>query len=87
MKTLFRAAVAALSLASISPAVAGDGEGTIANTQFTEVTGVVAELPVANASLTAAAQDREPTHAFATHSNHVISLFPPYDGNDGGGDK
>jgi hypothetical protein len=84
MRTLLHAAIAALSIASISPAIAGEGEGTIANTQFTELPGVVAQTAVANASLTAVAQGRDPASAFITQSNHVVSLFPAYDHNDGG---
>lgn len=84
MRTLFHAAIAALSVASISPAIAGEGEGTIANTQFTELPGVVAQAPEANASLMAAAQVRDPASAFITQSNHIVSLFPDYDHNDGG---
>ena len=83
MRTLFRAAFAALSVASVSPALAGEGEGTVANTQFT-LEGGVAQRPVARASLTVA-QDRDSANAFATQSNHIVSLFPPHDGNDGGG--
>jgi hypothetical protein len=82
MRTLFRAAIAALSIASVSPAIAGEGEGTVANTQFT-LEGVVAQRPVASASLPVA-QDRDPANDYATQSNQVVSLFPPHDGNDGG---
>ena len=85
MRTLLSAAIAALSVASISPAIAGEGEGTIANTQFTELVGVVAKEPVASASQMAVAQKRNSTNDYATQSNGVVSLFPPYDGNDGGG--
>lgn len=85
MKTLFGAAIAALSVASISPAIAGEGEGTIANTQFTELAGVVAQAPAPSASLMAAVQTRFSANDYATQSNHVVSLFQPYDGNDGGG--
>jgi hypothetical protein len=85
MRTLFRAAIAALSVASISPASAGEGEGTIANTQFTELAGVVAQEPMADAWLTAVAQDRGSPSILATQSNHVVSLFQLYDHNDGGG--
>ena len=84
MRTLLSAAIAALSVASISPAIAGEGEGTIANTQFTELAGVVAQAP-ASASLMSVAQSRRTANDYATQSNHVVSLFPPYDGNDGGG--
>jgi hypothetical protein len=83
MKTLFRAAIAALSIASISPAMAGEGEGTIANTQFT-LPGVVAQGPAASAPR-AVAPDSGSADNYATQSNHAVSLFPPHDGNDGGG--
>ena len=46
MKIMLRAAIAALSIASIGSAIAGEGEGTVANTQFTEVPGVVAQADV-----------------------------------------
>jgi hypothetical protein len=85
MRTLFRAAVAALSVASISPAIAGEGEGTIPNTQFTELSGVVAQGPRVDAWATAVAQDRGSPHVLATQSNHVVSVFQAYDHNDGGG--
>jgi hypothetical protein len=85
MRTLFRAAIAALSVASISPAIAGEGEGTIANTQFTELPGVVAPGPQADVWLTAVAQYRDSPNLLATQSDRVVSLFPAYDHNDGGG--
>jgi hypothetical protein len=85
MRTLFRAAIAALSVASISPAIAGEGEGTIANTQFTELPGVVAPGPQADVWLTAVAQYRGSPNLLATQSDRVVSLFPTYDHNDGGG--
>ena len=49
MKIMLRAAIAALSIASIGPALADGGEGTVANTQFTELPGVVAQAQVPNA--------------------------------------
>jgi hypothetical protein len=86
MRAFFRAAIAALSIASISPALAGEGEGTITNTQFTELPGVVAQGPAAADPWRAAvAQDRGSANTFTTQSNHVVSLFPVYDHNDGGG--
>ena len=85
MRTLLRAAIAALSVASISPAIAGEGEGTIANTQFTELPGVVAPRSLAGASLTAVVQDLRSPNVLATQSDPVVSLFPAYDHNDGGG--
>jgi hypothetical protein len=81
MKTLFVAAFTALSVASISPAVAGEGEATIANTQFT-----LMQVPVASASPIAVAQDRNSANTYFARSNSAVSLFPPHAGNDGGGD-
>jgi hypothetical protein len=48
MKTMFLAAAAALSL-GVGSAYADGGDGTIANTQFTELPGVVAQAEVPNA--------------------------------------
>jgi hypothetical protein len=87
MRTLFRAAIAALSVASISPAIAGEGEGTIANTQFTELAGVMAQRPVADAWPPAVAQAHGSAYVLATQSNHVVSLFALYDQNGGGGNE
>jgi hypothetical protein len=84
MRTLLHAAIAALSVASISPAIAGGGEGTSADTQSTELPGMAMQAP--NASLRTVAQDRAPTSSFTTQSDHTVSLFPPYNGNDGGVD-
>ena len=49
MKIMLRAAIAALSLASIGPALADGGESPAANTHFTELPGVVAQAQVPNA--------------------------------------
>ena len=49
MKIMLRAAFAALSIASIGTAYADGGDGPIANTQFTEIPGVIAQAPVRNA--------------------------------------
>lgn len=51
MRTLLRAAIAALSVTSIRQAIAGDGEGPIANPQFAQLVGVVAQVPVTSGSL------------------------------------
>ena len=48
MKTMILAAATLLSL-SAGVAYAGDGEGPAANTQFTELPGVVAQAQVPNA--------------------------------------
>jgi hypothetical protein len=42
MKIMLRAAIAALSIASIGPALADGGDGPAANTFFSELPGVIA---------------------------------------------
>ena len=64
MKIMLRAAIAALSIASIGPALADGGDGTIANTQFTELPGVVAQAQVPNAP--AYAQNGQQNHQMQT---------------------
>jgi hypothetical protein len=79
MKTLLvlRAATMVLSL-GIGSAYAGDGDGTIANTRFTEIPGVVALARMQNAPLMATARNGLATHAFVTRSQHEgVWLFPP----------
>lgn len=46
MRLLLRAALLAASIGSIGSAYAGDGEGPIPNTQFTEIPNVIAQAPV-----------------------------------------
>src|SRR4051794_24349594 len=69
MKILIRAAFAALSFASIGSAIAGEGEGTIANTRFTELPGMVAEAPAQNAPAVATAQNGQAVQAYVTKSS------------------
>ena len=45
MKIMLRAAIAALSFASIGSAYAGEIEGIQANTLFTQLPGVIAQAP------------------------------------------
>ena len=52
MKTMFLAAAAALSL-GVGSAYADSEGGQIANTQFTELPGVIAQPPVQNAPVVA----------------------------------
>jgi len=85
MKILIRAAMAALSIASIGSAYAGDGEGPAANTQFTEIPGVVAQAPVQNAPVFANAQNGQALHAYVARSSHGTWLFAP--DQNGGGDN
>jgi hypothetical protein len=68
MKIMLRAAIAALSFASIGTAYASEG-GPVANSFFTELPGVIAQAPVQNAPSVATAQsDQARTHVYATRS-------------------
>jgi hypothetical protein len=71
---MLRAAIAALSIASIGPAFAGDGDVPAANTFFTELPGVIAQAPVQNPSV-ATAQSGQATHILATQSNRGTWLY------------
>jgi len=84
MKNMFIAAIAVLGVAGISPAMAGDGEGTIGNSQFTQLSGVIAEAPMARAEVAEVAQDGAAAQAFVTQASYSVWLFPPH---DGGGDN
>jgi hypothetical protein len=81
MRTMLLAAAAALSL-GVGSAYADGGDGTIANTQFTELPGVVAQAQVPNApayaqngQTTQQAQNAQGAHS--TQSGHGPWLFPP----------
>jgi hypothetical protein len=65
MKIMLLAAAAALSF-GVGSAYAGEGEGTHANTQFTEIPREVARAPMPNAPAVATAQNRQATHVYAT---------------------
>ncbi len=80
MRTMLLAATAALSL-GIGAAYAGEGETPVANTQFTEIPGVVAQAPVQN-PVTVTAQSGQAVHAYVTNSNRGTWLFAP-NGNQG----
>ena len=77
MKTIILAAAAALTL-GIGSAYAGDGEGPVANTQFTEIPNVIAQAQVPKASAVAANQSRSGTALFVTHQQtvHVFGWNP-----------
>jgi hypothetical protein len=90
MKIMLRAAIAALSIASIGPALADGGEGTVANTRFTELPGVVAQAQVPNVPAYAQngqvqtrqaqngqTQNGQGVHTFVTQSSHGTWLFAP----------
>ena len=80
MKTMIIAAAAALSL-SMGVAYAESEGGQVANTQFTELPGVVSHAPVQNAPAVAPAQNGHAVHAYVANSSHGTWLFQPYQGN------
>jgi len=82
MKIMLRAALAALSLASIGPAFAESEGGPNSNTQFTEIPGVIAQAPAQNAPAVATArtQSGQAVQVYATQSGRGTWLFPPQDG-------
>ena len=57
MKIMLRAALAALSIANIGSAYADSEGGQIANTQFTEIPGFLAQASAQNAPAVATAQN------------------------------
>jgi len=84
MRIMLRAAMAALSFASIGPAFAGEGDGgTVANTFFTELPRVVAEAPVQNAPAVATAQNGQAVQTYITQSRRGTWLFAPNPNGDG----
>ena len=77
------AAATALSL-SMGVAYADSEGGQVANTQFTELAGVVSQVPVQSAPPIATAQNGQAVHAYVANSSRGTWLFQP-DANDGGG--
>jgi hypothetical protein len=79
MRTLILATAAVLSLGA-GAAYAGDGDGTAANTFFTQLPGVIAQAPVQQAPSAVArnqAGGGSPTAAFVTTQHSGTWLFPP----------
>lgn len=80
MRTMIFATAAVLALGAGS-AFAGEGEGTQANTLFTEIPGVVAQAPVQQPVPSAVAHNQTngapPVAAFVTNSNRGTWLFAP----------
>ena len=81
MRIMLRAALAAASIASIGSAYAGEGEAVAANTQFTEIPGVVAQAP-AQSSPVATAENGRAVPVYVTRSKQGTWLFAP-NGNAG----
>jgi hypothetical protein len=84
MKTLLvlRAATMVLSL-GIGTAYAGDG--TVANTLFSEILGVVPQAPMQTAPSVGTAQYGRAIHAYSTRSQHEgVWLFAPNQAGGGG---
>jgi hypothetical protein len=77
MRILLRAALAAASIASIGPAIAGEGEGAAVNTQFTSLPGVVAKAPAQNAPAVAIARNGQSFQVYGTHSSQGTWVFAP----------
>ncbi|HEX4170907.1 MAG TPA: hypothetical protein VHY82_00345 [Acetobacteraceae bacterium] len=79
MRTMIFATAAVLALGAGS-AFAGEGEGTHANTLFTELPGVVAHAPVQQQVPSAVARNQTgnpPTAAFVTNNHSGTWVFPP----------
>jgi hypothetical protein len=80
MKTMLRAALIAISIGSVSPAFAESEGGTVANSYFTSLPGVVSQAPEQNASAISG-QSGQSVGAYVTNSSHGTWLFPPHTGN------
>ncbi|MEJ0017210.1 MAG: hypothetical protein WDN25_11715 [Acetobacteraceae bacterium] len=74
MKTMMLAA-AALTL-SMGAAFANEG-GLAANTEFTEIPGVVAQAPAQDLPSVATAQNGQAMHTFAARSSQGTWIFAP----------
>lgn len=78
MKIMIRAALLAMSIGSIGTAYAGDGEGPIPNTEFTQFPGVIAQAPGQSDRAFAGTQNGSGTSVFVTHqqSNPAYPWHP-----------
>ena len=81
MRIMLRAALAAISIGSISPAFADSEGGTVANSYFTSLPGVVAQARAQNAPSVSIDRSGQSVGAYVTNSSHGTWLFPPYEGN------
>jgi hypothetical protein len=85
MKIMLRAAMAAISLASIGSAYAGEVDaGPIVNTLFTSVPGVVAQAPVQSVPGAAIARNGPVVRVYVTQSSRGTWLFAPSQNGNGG---
>jgi hypothetical protein len=80
MKIMLRAALAAVSIASIGSAYADSEGGQNANTQFTQTPGFLAQTPVQNAPAVTTARNGQGVQTYVTQSSHGTWLFPPHAG-------
>jgi hypothetical protein len=78
MKTMIFATAAVLGI-GVGSAYAGDGEGPVPNTRFTEIPGVLAQAQVPHPAPTVVARNQSgaPTAAYVTGHSRYMSLFPP----------
>lgn len=83
MKTMMLAAAAVLTL-GMSAAFAEGGDGPVANTQFTELPGVVAQAQTDNTSAYAQTHTGSGTALFVAGSHPVAHPFP-WNPNEGVG--
>ena len=83
MKYMIRAAILAVSIGSMGTAYAGDGQGPIANTQFNQLPGVIAQTQVDNNRAVAATQNGSGTALFVTHQQSNSAF--PWNPNEGVG--
>ena len=83
MKIMLRAAIAALSFASIGSAFAGEIEGIQANTLFTQLPGVIAQAPVQNVPAIAVARNGQVVRAYVTNANRGTWLFQDNQNHEG----
>ncbi len=83
MRTMFLAAAVVLTFGA-GAAYAGDGEGPIPNTQFTETPNVIAQAPVYNNNRAFAATPNSGSTSLFVTQQHPVSVFP-WNPNEGVG--
>ena len=83
MKIMLRTALAALSIASIGTAYAGEGEGPAANTRFTALPDVIAQAPVQSSQAVAEARNQSGTAIYVARQQSTSAF--PWNPNEGVG--